>query len=159
VSDRDLSARAEDLFLTDNTYGCAEVALITLQEHFGLPDAMDSSPAMALNGGVAYSGGTCGAITGAALALGRAVAASEADHSSAKRTARSLVRQLMAEFDDEFGSTRCRDLTGFDLLRDHDAFIAEGTWRDTCTRQIQFAVEQAASLTSTIPVEPPAHGP
>jgi len=46
-----------ELFLDDaNTYGCAEVTLIVLQEQFGLPEAGDSSPAMALNGGIGYSG-------------------------------------------------------------------------------------------------------
>ena len=72
MADPDLIERTRALFLRDdNTYGCAEVALVALQEHWSLPDAADSSAAMALNGGVAYSGATCGAITGAAMAVGR----------------------------------------------------------------------------------------
>lgn len=147
MPDRDPSDRVRELFLTeDNTYGCAETALITLQECVGLPRAGDSSPAMALNGGIAYSGSTCGAITGAALALGRAVAATKRDHQTAKRATRRLVQQLTSEFRARFGSTTCRDLTGYDLMRDHDAFIADGAWRTHCTAQIEFAVSRSLDL-------------
>ena len=43
---------------------------MVLKEAFGLPDPLDPSAAMTLNGGVAYSGGVCGAISGASLAVG-----------------------------------------------------------------------------------------
>lgn len=147
MPDRDLAGRVRELFLTDdNTYGCAEVSLIALQESVSLPRAADASPAMALNGGIAYSGGTCGAITGTALALGRAVAAAEPDHATAKKTTRRLVQQLMFEFRERFGSTTCRDLTGYDLMRDHDAFIADATWQTECTAQLEFAVSRSLDL-------------
>ena len=71
----DPGARARELFLDEsNTYGCAETVLIVLKETYGLPDASDSAPAMALNGGLAYSGGPCGAVSGAALAIGQLAA-------------------------------------------------------------------------------------
>ena len=156
---RDLSPRARDLFLREeNTYGCAEVSLITLQEHLAGGDAVDSSPAMALNGGVAYSGATCGAITGTALAVGRLAGSRVADHREAKRVARTVVQRLMEEFSAEFGATNCRDLTGFDLLADHDAFIDSGVWRDGCMRQIEFAVDRAATLVAEALPEGPNDG-
>lgn len=145
----DHPARARELFLDDaNTYGCAEVTLVVLQEQWGLPDPEDSSPAMALNGGIAYSGGTCGAITGAALAAGRQAGRCLADHAEAKREARRVTQELMAAFIDEFGSVACRTLTGYDLQApgQHDAFIADGTWRVACLRQIEFAIEHMNAL-------------
>ncbi|MBP1631789.1 MAG: GCAxxG family protein [Acidobacteria bacterium] len=141
--------RARELFLDDtNAYGCAEVTLIVLQEALGLPDAGDSSPAMALNGGIAYSGGTCGAITGAALAAGRLAGRCLADHSEAKREARRLVQELMTGFRAEFGSVDCRHLTGYDLDApgQHEAFIADGTWRVNCMRQIEYTVGRLTHL-------------
>ena len=45
---------------------------MVLKAAYGLDDPMDPAAAVALNGGVAYSGGLCGAITGAALAVGMA---------------------------------------------------------------------------------------
>src|SRR4030042_6797071 len=113
--------RARELFLDDaNTYGCAEATLIALQELLSLPEAGDSSSAMALNGGIAYSGATCGAITGAALAAGRLAGCCLPDHAEAKREARTLVQGLLAAFANEFGSVHCRGLTGHDF-RDPDA--------------------------------------
>jgi C_GCAxxG_C_C family probable redox protein len=142
-----LLARTRDLFLRDdNTYGCAETALVALQEHFGLPDPTESGAAMALNGGVAYSGGPCGAITGVALAVGRLARQRIEDHREAKRVARTLVQEVMAEFTTEFGSTSCRELTGFDLRSNHEAFIESGVWRTDCMRQVEFAVVRLAPL-------------
>jgi len=147
MSDSDLTQRTRSLFLTDeNTYGCAEATLIALQEHWSLPDPTDSAAAMALNGGIAYSGGTCGAITGAAIAVGRLAQERITDHRRAKTAARTIVQHLMAQFADAHGSTDCRELTGYDLSTEHRAFIASGVWREVCMRQIEFAVERLAPL-------------
>ena len=145
----DLNRRIAELFLDDsNTYGCAEVALVVLQEHFGLPGAGDSSAAMALNGGIAYTGGMCGAIQGAALAAGREAGRRLPDHIVAKREARRVAQALIAEFTGEFGAPGCRELSGYDFTQpgEHHAFIVAGEWRRTCLRQIEFAVEHMARL-------------
>lgn len=140
---------AKKLFLgDDSTYGCAESALVALQTAFGLPDAEDSSPAMALNGGVAYSGGMCGVITGAAMAVGRLAENRIDDHKEAKTTARKIIQSVMGDFYDEFGSHNCSDLTGFDISTQdgHDRFIEAGTWRTTCGAQLEFSVGRLATL-------------
>lgn len=142
-------ALARELFLDDaTTYGCAETALVVLAEAYGLPDPRDSSAAMALNGGIAYGGGTCGAITGAAIAIGRLAGRRIDDHREAKRVARVLTRDLIDAFEAEFGATACRALIGVDLSTDagHRAFIESGAWRDGCMRQIEMAVARLAPL-------------
>jgi C_GCAxxG_C_C family probable redox protein len=141
--------RARQLFLDDaNVYGCSETAFITLKEAFRLPDAADSSAAMALNGGVAYSGGICGAISGSALAVGLLAGRRTANHARAKRTARQFVARLVSDFEAEFGSVDCRTLIGRDIRtpEGHAAFIESGVWRTVCMRQIEFAVERLAVL-------------
>ena len=141
--------RARELFLDDsNYYGCAETTLVALQELFSLPDPDNSSVAMPLNGGIAYSGGMCGAITGAALVAGRLAGRWVPDHSEAKAEARRLVQDLMAVFAAKYGSTACRDLVHYDLLApgQHEAFIDSGIWKDVCMRQIEFAVEHMGRL-------------
>jgi len=144
-----LQERTRRLFLDDaNTYGCAETALVVLQEHFGLPEADDSSSAMALNGGIAYSGGMCGAVTGAALAAGRLAGRRLPDHALAKREARRVTQELIADFAREFGAFSCRELSGYDFMEpgQHEAFIRSGVWRDACLRQIDFAVAAMSRL-------------
>jgi len=131
-----------------NPYGCAESTLLALQAHFGLDDPSDGAVAMALNGGVAYSGGTCGAITGAAVALGRLAAERTPDRRRAKRIARELTARVIAEFEAAFGATDCRTLTGVDLRAPggHEAFIAAGAWRVDCFRRLELVIERVAPL-------------
>lgn len=149
--------RARNCFLeSDNRFGCAEATLVALKEAFGLPDSADSSPAMALNGGFAYSGGTCGALSGGGLALGQLAEGRLRDHRLAKTMTHSVVQALLDDFADEFGSANCRDLLWMDLRAPgaHDAFIASGIWRDGCMRQIEFVVRRLAPLSGHLPVDP-----
>jgi C_GCAxxG_C_C family probable redox protein len=136
-------------FLAEGSpYGCAETALLVLQGAFGLDDASDGAAAMALNGGVAYSGGTCGAITGAAVALGLLAERRIPDRAQAKRVARELAAGMISDFEAAFGATDCRSLTGVDLRAPggHDAFMAAGAWRIDCLRRLELVVERLAPL-------------
>ena len=149
MSDSSPEEIARKLFLRDdNYYGCAETSLVALQKVYGLPDAEDSSSAMVLNGGVAYSGGMCGAISGAAMAVGRLAEQRIEDHKVAKRTARRIVQKVLDEFDERFGSHDCSDLIKLDISTQegHDEFIESGVWRTTCMSQLEFSVGRLAKL-------------
>ena len=149
MSDATPEEAARRLFLRDdNFYGCAESSLVALQEIYGFDNAEDSSSAMVLNGGVAYSGGICGAISGAAMAVGRLAGERIADHREAKRTARRIIQKVMAEFDETFGSHNCSGLIEYDISTQegHDEFIESGVWRNTCMKQIEFTVGRLAEL-------------
>ncbi|MDD3942599.1 MAG: C-GCAxxG-C-C family protein [Sphaerochaetaceae bacterium] len=142
------------LFLRpDNAYGCAETTCLALRRLYGLPGSDDSCAAMVFNGGFAYSGGTCGALTGATIAVGELAGRSLADHALAKRQAREVMIDLRKAFIDEFGSDACKDLCGYDfsLPGGHDAFLSDGRWRTACTRQIEFVVGRLAGLSFPVP--------
>jgi C_GCAxxG_C_C family probable redox protein len=141
--------RARELFLDDdNGHGCAETAFVTLKEAFGLPEPADSAAAMALNGGIGYSGATCGAVTGAALALGILAGARIDDHRAAKAAARLLTADLLQAFEAQFGTSSCRALIGVDLRTPdgHRVFIESGAWRTGCMRQLEMVVARLAPL-------------
>lgn len=147
--DADPVAGVRSRFLAPgNPYGCAESLLLALQEHFGLEDAGEGAAAMALNGGIAYSGGTCGAITGAAVALGRLAGDRIDDRGHAKRVARELTAGVVDAVQAEFGAIDCRTLIGLDLRAPgaHEAFIAAGAWRVDCLRRLELVVERLAPL-------------
>jgi C_GCAxxG_C_C family probable redox protein len=134
-----------------NTYGCAETTYIVLKHLFGLPDVEDSSAAMVFNGGFAYSGGLCGALTGAALAVGQLAERSLADHAIAKRQARHIIINLKEQFTCKFGSSECRILSGYDfpVPDEHEQFIEAGKWKQDCTDQILFVVEYLSDISIT----------
>lgn len=145
----DAVRQARKAYLDEHhVYGCAETTFVVLKQCFGLDEPPDSSAAMALNGGIAWTGGPCGAVTGAALAIGILAGRRTPDHGEAKRAARELVAELMGGFELEFGSLACRDLVGVDLRAPgaHQAFLAGGTWREACMRQIEWVVRQVAPL-------------
>jgi len=91
---------ARELFLDErDAYGCAETAFVVLKEALGLRDAAASAAAMAPNGGIAYSGGTSGAVTGAALVASMLGERRSPDHRAAKRAARLVTADLLAAFE------------------------------------------------------------
>jgi C_GCAxxG_C_C family probable redox protein len=151
ASDTSMEAvdQARRLFLDRrNIYGCAETVFIALKTAYGLDDPADSSAAMALNGGVASGGGPCGAVSGAALAVGLLAGRRIDDHRAAKSAARDLIAGLMDDFREAYGSVDCRDLIGIDLRAPgaHGAFLRSLAWRDRCMPQIEFAITRLAPL-------------
>ncbi len=142
-------AQADAYYLDDaHPYGCAETTFMTLKGVYGLDDPADPAAAIALNGGIGYSGGPCGAVTGAALAVGLLAERRIADHKKAKLVARELVHGTMEAFSREHGAIDCRQLIGYDLRApgEHDAFIESGLWREACAGQIRFVVGHLAVL-------------
>lgn len=145
-------ARADEIYLDEaHSYGCAEATFMTLKSVYGLVDPSGPGPAVALNGGIAYSGGPCGAITGAALAVGMLAEQRIADHSRAKHVARELVHGAMQAFIAEHGAVDCRELIGRDLRApgQHRAFLESGLWREACAAQIRTVVAHLAVLADT----------
>jgi len=148
----DAIAQADAYYLDDDhPYGCAETAFMTLKGVYGLEDPTDPAAAVALNGGLAYSGGPCGAVTGAALAVGLLAEQRIADHKRAKTIARELVHGAMEAFQAEHGAIDCRELIGYDLRApgQHQAFIDSGLWRQACAGQIRTIVAHLAVLADT----------
>lgn len=140
---------ARDAFLReDGRYGCAEATFLALKQAWGLDNPDDTAVAMALNGGIAYSGGICGAISGAGLALGLLASRRIEDHRTAKRVSRSLLAEVLADFRRQFGAVDCRALTGYNLDQpgEHERFIADGSWRTWCTGQVEYVVARLADL-------------
>ncbi len=139
--------KARACFL-EGHYGCAEAVLVVLQEAYGLEDAGDSSPAMALNGGVAWSGNVCGSLTGAAIAIGRLAARRLPSRSAAKHFARLITARCLEAFRERFGAINCRELIGQDIYTQaqHAAFVESGLWRTQCLSQVEFVVQNLYPL-------------
>jgi C_GCAxxG_C_C family probable redox protein len=140
---------ARSTFLThDNLHGCAETAFIVLKHMYDLPHPEDASPAMVLNGGFAWSGEICGALSGASLGVGMLTERRIPDHKKAKRVARWLLTRVMDDFRTTFGSTHCIDLIQMDIRKPdlHALFIESGVWREVCMRQIEFVIGKLVPL-------------
>ena len=92
--------------------------------------------------GLARTGGPCGALNGGILALnlitGRSEPGGSVDHNY------SLVRELIDQFEEKFGSTNCKILTGVDLGTE------EGRLKFREKKQISNCVNYAEEVTRMV---------
>ncbi len=106
-----IGRRAENLYLTGQLL-CSEAILAVMNRglHGGLPEGMDVRVASALPLGLGNSGCTCGALSGAALALGLFLGRERPGAFNGKQ-AMPAANLLHNRFKGLFGSTCCRVLT------------------------------------------------
>ncbi len=87
--------------------GCAQCTLAPWADGLGYDEEELMRMAAAFPGGM-FRGDTCGAVTGALIALGMAYG-DDAELTEQKAT------EFQAAFTERFGSTICRELLGYDL--------------------------------------------
>lgn len=100
-----------------------------------------------LGGGVVRLGHLCGVLSGAALALGfRDMNAADGDKVDAVAVT-AQMQSIVQDFEEEFGATDCRTLTGHDLTtRDGYRAFAASDARPRCARYIEWACERVEEI-------------
>ncbi len=132
--------RSKDLF--ESGYFCAEGVLTAIAESREVSSELIPRIATGFCSGVARTGGLCGAVSGAILALGMAVGRDSADESV--DPVYGLVREVLDEFEAEFGSTTCLGLTGCDLATDEgQRKFLERKQHETCIEYVGAATRLA----------------
>ena len=129
-------------------FNCAEATLMGLTEAMRIKEACVPRIATGFGGGFGGCGEACGALTGAVMALGLKFGRERAEDIDSKNLAGGKVRQLVEEFEREFGSVRCIDLTECEMR------TAEGKARakeldlhnQVCPAFVGFAAESAQRL-------------
>jgi C_GCAxxG_C_C family probable redox protein len=96
--------------------------------------------------GMGRTGDVCGAIAGAIIAIGLKHGRDTAEED--REVAYSHTRALMATFEQEFRSVRCRDLIGVDLRtpEGQEELHRRNIHAELCTRFVAFAAVEAFSL-------------
>jgi C_GCAxxG_C_C family probable redox protein len=96
-------------------FGCAQSVLTCSGRSFALREETAERVASAFGGGMAMMGLTCGAVTGAFMAIGLKHAQTDAaDNAPAGRAGR-LARELARRFKQLHGSICCNELLGVDV--------------------------------------------
>jgi C_GCAxxG_C_C family probable redox protein len=138
-----MSERTEEAVATfKEGYNCAQAAFSAFAVELGMSREQAMKVAIGFGGGMARQGDTCGAVTGAMMALGLAHGSAEADE-AAKQRVYASIWQFLAEFRARHGSTLCRDLLECDLgteegrKRAHDT----GVTKARCPGFVGSAVE------------------
>lgn len=151
VSHRKTSALGRYRLLHD--LDCAQATLATLVREMRVPDREAVKAAYSLEGGGQDEGSTCGVVSGGCLSL--ALANIDDILSAKPGKAESLYRRMheYAEwFENEFGSTLCRERCGVDLstFLGHMDYLFTGKAISRCV----YHIGKATSLLATM-VEAP----
>lgn len=122
-------------------FNCAESSYLAISSVVGLDGDARTRVATVLGEGVAGSGSTCGALLGALLVVGLVEGRDSPEHDDSR--AQATGRRIVERFEQEMGSTACRDLAQLDLstpdgLRE---LRSSGTHERVCAHAVAFAEE------------------
>jgi C_GCAxxG_C_C family probable redox protein len=107
--------------------------------------------ASGFGGGMAGAGGTCGALVGAVMTVG--LVHGRSDATADRRPAYGLTAEIVAAFEQEMGSTSCRELTELDLRTPEGmkALRESGVGQRVCARAIATAERLALERLAPAP--------
>jgi C_GCAxxG_C_C family probable redox protein len=130
-------------------YNCAESVLLALFEHIEPDSKNELVPKISagFGGGIGRCGSVCGALTGAIMAVGIKYASNEtAVEKRAK--AYAYAKTLLKTFEEQNGTTFCRDLIKYDLSNNEEVakFRQEGIPQKVCSKLIKSSIENYLAL-------------
>ncbi len=140
------SERAKSLFF--NGHNCAQSVFMTFSSELHCSEEMAAKIAAGFGAGMGRTQMTCGAVTGAIMVLGLLKGERANNNEDLKSAAYQSVRELMAAFTGEFGTTRCSELIGCDLNTPEGAvrFQEENMMDNICAECVSKAVQIVESL-------------
>jgi C_GCAxxG_C_C family probable redox protein len=136
------SDKAAQLFA--GTYNCSQAVLASFAPENGLTEDQSLKLATAFGGGMARTQMTCGAITGALMAIGLHSGRGADDDYAKTGSAYEKALELFREFKKRNGSITCRELLqGLDMNdgADQEKIQQLGLFKTDCARYVRDAVE------------------
>lgn len=135
---------SEELF--QQGFCCAESVLQAIAESRGINSELIPRIATGLCGGIAKTGGICGAVSGGVLAINMLAGRNSAAQSTEANV--RLVRAFLSEFETKFGTTQCERLIGCRLdTPEGQRFFKENKLRE---QKCQMFTKEAAGMASAI---------
>lgn len=121
---------------------CSEAMLTAFGERYGLDFETARMIAGAFGGGIGLSGQTCGAVTGALMAIGLKCGPERSEKNDARETAYELAQKFMDRFRDHSGSTLCSDIVaqiGFNVPEEWKKAQDSGKMKIHCPEVVRKA--------------------
>jgi C_GCAxxG_C_C family probable redox protein len=142
-------AREEAAELFASGVNCAQAVLGAFSESTGLPPETAFRVAAGFGGGVGRTGGLCGAISGAVMALGLLEPVSDPRDPAAKARIYERVQTFLEEFGRVHGNLACRDLLGCDISTPEGFLEArrQGLLDSRCPEFVRTAAELVEEMT------------
>ncbi|MFX1574473.1 MAG: C-GCAxxG-C-C family protein [Promethearchaeota archaeon] len=153
-------ARLKESLPKEMPAGCAEATLRYIFNILGIEDQLINNIMISLSGGFGgYKSekgwsGPCGAVVGGCAAVGAILGGKEKEPLSMNIIPVAYMKsaQFAKEFENEFGSVICPNLSGFDFSK-YDGvtealmdYIKEGVWGKTCHKYVLWAIDNIRKL-------------
>ncbi|MBM4457260.1 MAG: C_GCAxxG_C_C family protein [Chloroflexi bacterium] len=124
-------------------FSCAQAVLVAFAPDFGLDRDLALKIAAAFGGGMGRTGGTCGAASGALMALGLKDGATRGEDKTTKERAYSRAREFLEQFQARHGAITCPGLLGHDIgtAAGMEAAREQGLFKSFCPRLVEDAVK------------------
>ena len=124
-------------------FSCSQSIAAAFAPEMGLERTLALRVGAAMGGGLARSGQTCGAVSGALMVIGLKYGRTEADDEESKERTYQLGAEFLERFKSQAGSTACRELLGFDVSDPEQRKMAKenGLFASVCPRLVQNAAE------------------
>jgi C_GCAxxG_C_C family probable redox protein len=130
-------------------FNCAQSVFVVFAKENGIPEAQALKVATGLGSGMGRLQATCGAVTGAYMAIGLKHGKSIGDEGIEKREKTyELVRTFDKKFKEQFKTTSCKELLGCDLMTDEGKkfYVDNKLGEKVCERCIHQAVQIVEQL-------------
>ena len=135
-------SKAEKAIEFFETYNCAQSVLAAYAEDHDLEKDSALQAAVGFGGGMGRLQETCGAVSGAIIVLGLSSRFREGDGRDKINAVYPKVQRFLNEFSKTYGTTKCRELLGCDLLSEEgQKFFKENNLRENCRTYIRFCCE------------------
>ena len=138
--------RAEQMF--QQGANCAQSVACTFAKDLGANRALALRMATGFGGGMGHTSNTCGALTGAVMALGLAFGMKNTADQPAKERTYALVAEAVRRFRERTGAIACTDLLGFDLSIPEQLQTVKdrGLTKEKCPAFVKIAAEIVEEL-------------
>ena len=123
-------------------FNCAQSVFSVFAPELGLEMGAAARTATAFGGGIARSGATCGAVTGALMAIGLRYGNGGPEDKEAKDRTYGIAREFMRRFEKSRGALACRELLGCDIGTPEGYAKArgQGLFDSVCVELVRDAV-------------------
>lgn len=131
-------------------FNCAQAVFAAFSSELGLDEQTALKIAGGFGGGMGHTGYTCGAVSGAVMAIGLKHGKCKAEDTEAKARTYALVQEFCRQFKEKHGSVLCTELTGHDLSSEEEVRAAReaGIFQTVCPKLVGDAVSIAEKLLS-----------
>lgn len=129
-------------------FSCSQAVFSAFAPQLGLDRETALRVASAFGAGIAGRGETCGAVTGAFMAIGLKYGKTRGDDQAAREETYRLCAQFVRSFEERHGSIVCKALLGYNLSdpQSYQAARQAGVFNSTCPVLVKDAAEILAEI-------------